>query len=417
MQNRKIHPGTFSGKIAIPASKSDTQRALLAAALAPGNSTLFGVGFSEDEQSMMESIQQLGARVRPNDDGSFTILGGLDQVDGQVINAGESGLGSRLLTGICATFSVETTIKAEGSLKHRPMDFFERYLPQLNVQVTTDSGRLPITVKGPMQGGKITVDGSLSSQFISALLMALPQANSDSSLVVESLNSRPYVDMTLATLREFGIRIDEHLKDQFFIPGNQVYTSTNYHIEADWSAAAFWLVAAALGANLSLTGLKAASLQADRALLTFLEQAGCSIHQDSGAYRVDGSKLQAFHVDATHCPDLFPALVVLAAGIEGISTIRGTNRLEHKESNRGWVLKEEFGKLGLHMEINGDLMTIHGTGKLKGGILVDAHFDHRIAMALGIACLLIEEPIKLHGHEAVSKSYPFFWEHFDTVFS
>ena len=415
MQNKVIQPSKFEGSVAIPASKSDTQRAWIAAALAHGVSTLWGIGFSEDEVAVMEAIQELGARVKRNDDGSFSVLGALHPGEGQVVNAGESGLGSRLLTGVCSSFSEQLTIKGEGSLKHRPMDFFDRVLPQLGVQVSSTEGHLPIQVKGPMHGAQIQVDGSLSSQFVSSLLMALPMASSDSLLCVENLQSRPYVDMTLATLTAFGIEVAEPTSGNFEIKGNQIYKPTNYAIEADWSAAAFWLVAAALGSDLTLTGLQLDSLQADKKLLEFLEIANCKILHSPNGIRIDGSARIAFHVNATHCPDLFPALVVLAAGIDGVSKIDGAARLEHKESHRGLTLQEEFGKLGLQIELDGDTMIVFGTGRLKGGRSVFSHDDHRIAMALGIAALLIDSEIRVKGHEAVSKSYPQFWDHLESV--
>lgn len=415
MQNKVIQPSKFHGSLAIPASKSDTQRAWIAAALAHGASTLWGVGFSEDEVAVMEAIQELGARVKRNNDGSFSVLGALHPEEGQVVNAGESGLGSRLLTGVCASFSEQLMIKAEGSLKHRPMDFFDRVLPQLGVQVSSMEGRLPIQVKGPMHGAQLQVDGSLSSQFISSLLMALPMATSDSLLRVENLQSRPYVDMTLATLSAFGIEVTEPTSGNFEIKGNQTYKPTSYTIEADWSAAAFWLVAAALGSDLTLTGLQMDSLQADKKLLEFLEIANCKIIHSPNGIRIGGSARIAFHVNATHCPDLFPALVVLAAGIDGVSKIDGAARLEHKESHRGLTLQEEFGKLGLRIELDEDTMLVYGTGRLKGGVPVFAHDDHRIAMALGISSLLINSEIRLKGHEAVSKSYPQFWDHLESV--
>jgi len=415
MQTKVIRPSKFSGSLAIPASKSDTQRAWIASALAHGVSILWGVGFSDDEVAVMEAIQELGARVKRNDDGSFHVSGGLHPEEGQVVNAGESGLGSRLLTGVCASFSEPLTIKAEGSLKHRPMDFFERYLPQFGVQVYATDGRLPITVKGPMCGAQMQVDGCLSSQFISSLLMALPMASSDSLLRVENLQSRPYVDMTLATLSAFGIEIIEPTCGSFEMRGNQTYKPTNYTIEGDWSAAAFWLVAGALGSAITLSGLQMESLQADKKLLEFLEKANCKIIHSPIGIRVDGSARKSFHVNATHCPDLFPALVVLAAGINGVSKIDGAARLEHKESHRGLTLQEEFGKLGLQIELDEDTMIIFGTGRLKGGVSVFAHDDHRIAMALGIAALLIDSEIHLKGHEVVSKSYPQFWDHLESV--
>ena len=196
------------------------------------------------------------------------------------------------------------------------------------------------------------------------------------------------------------------------IAGNQSYECKEYIVEGDWSSASYWLVASALGHDISLSGLNLASAQADRALLQMLRGAKCVIHFEYDLVSVDGSRKIPFNVDATHCPDLFPALVTLAAFCNGVSTISGVSRLKNKESDRGIVLQEEFGKLGLKIELDGDKMIIHGGTKLVAAE-VDSHNDHRIAMCLAIAGSKIDGEVTISGTEAVSKSYPGFWDDFD----
>lgn len=399
-----------AGVVLIPPSKSDSQRAILAAGLAKGKSTLFNVGKSADELAMLATIKQLGAQVNFTQENVAEITGIDNFPNEATINIGESGLGIRLITSVLASQKGEFTILGKGSLCSRPMNFFPETLPQLGVKVSTQANFLPIEVEGPMKGNQtIEVDGSLSSQYLSGLLMALPLIDGETTIKVNDLKSIPYVSMTLDTLKQFGIEIENTDFKTFKIKGNQSYQPINYTIESDWSSASYWLVAAALGMKIETTGLKMSSLQADKALLDGLMSAKCRIIRSENGLKIDGTYRQAFEFDATHCPDLFPALVTLAAYCVGESIFYGVSRLKNKESDRGIVLQKEFGKLGLQIDLEGDKMTVHGTGKLNGGIC-DSNNDHRIAMCLGIAGYFSETPITVNDAGAVKKSYPGFWE-------
>ncbi len=407
-----IQPGLLSGTVTIPASKSDAQRAILCAALANGTSVLTGVGASDDEQAMQQAVSMMGA-MQGKRGNELRIQGIRELPEGLELSAGESGLGLRLLTCVAAAFSGKVVLTGQGSLLSRPMHFFDEVLPQFGCSVKTSEGLLPIEVQGPMWGRNLEVDGSLSSQFISGLLMALPLSSQASSLTDRNMKSGSYIQMTIRTLQQFGIEIKQ---DQavFHIAGNQVYQATDYAVEGDWSSASYWLVAAALGHPVTVAGLSMRSLQADKALLDALMVSGCKVLFENGAIRVDGTALHAFEFDATDCPDLFPALVVLAAKCSGLSRIKGVNRLTHKESDRGLALQSEFGKMGLRIILDGDVMEIHGTGTLRGA-QVEAHHDHRIAMCLGIAGSIALGETVITDADAVSKSYPDFWKHFQLL--
>jgi 3-phosphoshikimate 1-carboxyvinyltransferase len=405
---KKIEPGQRKGTVHVPPSKSDAQRAYLAAALAGGESVLFGWGLSDDEQAMLEAVRELGADVAYCESGELVIRGIEAFPDEAFVSAGESGLGVRLLTSVCATFPGKTHLSGTGSLNQRPMGLFEHVLPAFGVSCSTNKGALPLTVEGPMTGASITIDGSLSSQFVSGLLMALPLASGESTLRVDNLKSRPYVEMTLQTLHSFGIHIQSDANDTFRISGGQHYRSAEYTIDADWSSASYWLVAAAIGHAITVSGLRSTSLQADKALLHILEEAGCRIAVSDDGITIDGTYREAFEADLTDCPDLFPALVTFAVYCKGTSVIRGAERLLHKESNRGLALQQEFGKLGVQIDLSESEMTVHGKGSVSGGT-VSAHNDHRIAMCLGIAALCADGPVVIEGAEAVAKSYPAFW--------
>lgn len=405
-----IRPGLISGMIQIPASKSDSQRAILCAALAEGTSVLTGIGKSDDELAMLNAVAEMGAKITFSD--SVVEITGIKSLPENLqLSADESGLGLRLLTCVASSFDQNVLLTGKGSLLSRPMSFFDEVLPAFGCSVSTNKGFLPIEVHGPLEGNRAEVDGSLSSQFISGLLMALPRSERSSSLTVADMKSGPYIQMTLSTLKQFGIVI-ENEKNVFEIPGKQSYRATKYAIEADWSSASYWLVAAALGHPVSVSGLNMQSLQADKALLKALMNAGCKIMVEEQAIRIDGSEIRPFEFDATDCPDLFPALAVLAAKCTGVSTIKGVRRLVHKESNRGITLQMELGKMGLRIDLDDDLMNIHGTGKLHGAE-VSSHHDHRIAMCLGIAAKSADGETIIGDAESVAKSYPGFWEHFN----
>lgn len=406
-----IRPCLISGTIQIPASKSDSQRAILCAALGQGTSTLTGFGKSDDEQAMLHAVVEMGAKVTRISDSEIKITGITKLPENLELSAGESGLGLRLLTCVASSFNQKITLNGSGSLLSRPMNFFDEVLPKFGCTVSTNQGFLPVEVEGPLDGADLEVDGSLSSQFISGLLMALPRSKQSSSLTVLEMKSGPYIQMTISTLKQFGVVV-ENEKNVFKVSGNQSYQATEYRIESDWSSASYWLVAAALGHSISVSGLNMRSLQADKALLEALMHAGCKISFEEQQIRVDGSEIRPFEFDATDCPDLFPALVVLAAKCNGITKIRGVKRLVHKESDRGVALRSEFAKMGLRIDLEDDIMLIHGTGKLNGAE-VDSHHDHRIAMCLGIAGSIALGETILTNSESVAKSYPDFWKDFD----
>lgn len=403
----------LSGKVVIPPSKSDGQRAILCAGLSAGKSIIYNVGQSNDELAMIRNIQQFGAKVEIREN-EIEVDGSINFPQNVEFNCGESGLGLRLMTSICSVFEGKHTLTGEGSILNRSQTFFSEEFPKMGLEVESNNGFLPITLNGHLKPGIYKVDGSQSSQYISGLLMALPLLKSDSELIIEDLKSKPYIDMTLSTLASFGIEIRTE-GNRYIIRGNQFYTPTNYKVENDWSSASCWLAAAALGQKIELSGLSISSKQADVAMLDALYAANCNVEFLVDSIRVDGENRRAFTFDATDCPDLFPALVVLALGCSGKSTVKGVRRLKNKESDRGTVLQREFNKLGIKIELLDDEMHIFGGTLLKSAV-VNSHNDHRIAMCLGITGTLIEDGITIHGAEAVAKSYPGFWVELDGLF-
>jgi 3-phosphoshikimate 1-carboxyvinyltransferase len=289
------------------------------------------------------------------------------------------------------------------------MQELEKSLKTLGAECKTNKGYLPIQVKGPIKGGEIELDGSLSSQFLSGLLFALPLAEKDSVIHVKNLKSRPYIDLTVDILQAHGIRIENQDYQTFRINGNQEYKPASHTLEGDWSNGAFLMTAAAINGNIELKGLNTSSLQGDKKVLEALESAGVSIILKDSGYRIEKtSSLKNFEFDATDTPDLFPPLACLAVYCQGRSYIKGVKRLLHKESNRAESLIHEFKNLGIDIKVSDDMMVITG-GKPTGGTF-DSHNDHRIAMAGAITALHTEKPVTITHYKAVRKSYPHFFD-------
>jgi 3-phosphoshikimate 1-carboxyvinyltransferase len=338
---------------------------------------------------------------------------------GEGIHCGESGLSIRMFTPIAALAKKPVEITGEGSLTGRPMDFFDTILPKLEVAIESNGGRLPMRVSGPLQPKDIEVDGSLSSQFLTGLLMAYSAAGAkDVSIYVKDLKSKPYIDLTLQLMKSFGLQIPENRNYASFYFKGEEETPINemvrtYTVEGDWSGAAFLLVAGAIaGGEVHVNGILHQSRQADKKIVDALLSAGAHLHVAEDYVFVRKSNLQGFTFDATDCPDLFPPLVALAAFCKGPTTIHGLKRLKHKESDRGATLKEEFDKLNVEVKLEGDTMTVMGTGRVQ--VLnqkLNSHHDHRIAMAVAVAALCADLDVEIRNADAVNKSYPDFWEH------
>ncbi|MBL0359395.1 MAG: 3-phosphoshikimate 1-carboxyvinyltransferase [Chitinophagaceae bacterium] len=414
----KVGPSIISGSINAPTSKSSMQRACAAALLNEGETIIHNPGRSNDDLAALEVIQNLGARIKEQNHEKIVIdSSGVHPVSGEM-NCGESGLGIRMFTPIAALSINEISINGSGSLLTRPMDFFDAIFPQLGVSIHSNEGRLPFKIKGPLQAKEIIIDGSLSSQFLTGLLMAFAKAaTSPVTITVINLKSKPYIGLTLQVMKHFGYEVVNNNFESFTInpAGPSTDRSITYTVEGDWSGGAFLLVAGAVSGNITVKGLDVFSAQADKAILQALIASGCNISIEEkqiviGPPATGVNGLKAFHFNATDCPDLFPPLVALAAYCSGTTVIEGVSRLAHKESNRGLTLQEEFGKMGVVIKLQDDLMLVDGGNAVKG-TTVHSHHDHRIAMACAIAALSATGEMIIEEAEAINKSYPDFYEH------
>ncbi len=408
-----VTPGAVDGRVSANASKSAMQRAIAATLMANGHSTINNPGLSNDCVAAMKVAEGLGATVKFQNDRVEIISHGVNP-HSSVINCGESGLGIRMFTPIAALSSKEITIEGEGSLRNRPVDFFEEVLPALSVDCKTKDGKPPLKIRGPLEAKNITVDGSLSSQFLTGLLMAYGAVAENKTITVENLTSRPYIELTLRLMQHFGVRVEHENLERFHFGVRQRYRARDYMVEGDWSGAAFLLVAGAIGGEIEVDNLNVLSAQSDTAILEALEKAGAKVVRGMFAIVVEKAPLKAFEFDATQCPDLFPPLVALAANCKGVTKIKGARRLVHKESNRSEALQEEFGKMGIEVKVEGDDMFITGGTGIRTAA-VHSHNDHRVAMACATAALNADGPVKIAVAEAVNKSYPEFWKHWQRV--
>lgn len=411
-----VQPSHLSGSLFAPASKSSMQRACAAALVKKGTSYIHNPGISNDDKAALDIIRKLGAIIRWDTDVLVIESNGVQPVS-ESIHCGESGLSIRMFTPIAALAQQPVTITGEGSLVTRPMDFFDAILPQLQVQVNSNQGKLPLYIKGPLQPQNITIDGSLSSQFLTGLLMAFAasahQLTKPVTITVNNLKSKPYIDLTLNVMEQFGLPVPVHHQHETFTfqPAAVKEMPVHYTVEGDWSGAAFLLVAGAVASQeMVVKGLDVFSTQADKQILQALMDCGCKLSVQAEQIEVGKAALKAFHFNATDCPDLFPPLVALAAYCSGTTVIEGVTRLAHKESNRALTLQEEFGKLGVAIRLQDDLMLIEGGVGVKGGS-VHSHHDHRIAMACAVAALSAQGPVTIQEADAINKSYPTFYEH------
>ena len=451
--------GDGKAALPMPCSKSFAQRAIIAAALAEGESVLDGYSPCGDNESAIQVAENMGAAVRreASERGGEKlyikgIAAGCQTLSLDGLHVGESGLLTRIMTPLLAQISSsEVLVTGEKTLSTRPLSGVPEMMARFGASVRpaegespariADSITVPFRVKGPLKPGKTEISGKQGSQLISGLLMSLPLGKKSATLSVVEPKSLPYMFITLDVLKKFGIHIGNEMLggDDFLESGgdwslcNQMifkikpgysYKSAKLYLEADWSAAANFLVAGAVFGKVTLSGLDTASLQADLSIMDILMDAGASITREGGRYgdlTIQRAPLSAFEVDANHCPDLFPIIAVLASFCEGTSRICGVKRLAHKESNRAEAIVEMLTKMGVEVSVEDDLMQIRGygltrrilTGKLLKGGEFTSHHDHRMAMALKVASLGASSPVIIDDEKCTAKSFPDFcslWE-------
>ena len=442
----------------MPVSKSFAQRAIIAAALADGTSHLKGYTPCGDNEAALQVARNLGAEI--SQEGNMLIIRGisaqLGSLDHETLHVGESGLLTRMMIPLMAQLgSKPVTFTGEKTLLGRPLTGAKEIMDAFGASIVSvcpdgcqespsdDPVRVPLAVTGPLKAGRAEISGKHGSQLISGLLMALPFAEKNSSLIVHEPKSIPYMFITLEVLKKFGIKVANDMlggrdflesdgdwslctEMVFKVKGGQKYKAADIDLEGDWSAAANFLVAGAIFGKVEIQGLDTTSLQADLSIMDILMDAGASLSQldgDRGDITVQRAPLKAFSVDASNCPDLFPIISVLAAFCQGTSRLAGVGRLANKESDRAKAILEMLAQMGVKASVDGDEMVIEGHSlaqRLLGGSLLrggsyTSHHDHRMVMALKVAALGADSPITIDDEECVAKSFPQFPEIFANV--
>lgn len=487
-----------SEPLSMPCSKSLAQRAIVAAALADGVSHLRGYTPCGDNEAALSLARALGADVQQEGNmltikGISASLGALADQSGncvadgrRTIHVGESGLLARMMIPLMAQLhDGPVEITGEKTLLERPLTGAREILDAVGCSVKCEASdnavRVPLTVAGPLKGGgRVGISGRHGSQLITGLLMALPFAEKNTTLVVKDPKSIPYIFITLEVLKKFGVRIGNEMlggrdflesdgdwslcsEIVFKVRGGQRLKAVDMDLEADWSAAANFLVAGAVFGKVEIAGLDTTSLQADLSIMDILMDAGASLSQvdgPKGNITVQRAPLRAFSVDASNCPDLFPIISVLAAFCQGTSRIAGLSRLANKESDRGSAILNMLRQMGVDVHRENDELVIRGyslaqrllgqqahgsagqsavqaggqaggqaegqfggqsggrsyraPGLLKGGDYT-SHHDHRMVMALKVASLGADGPIVIDDEACVQKSFPSFDEQFGNV--
>ena len=418
MANLMITPSKLSGEVKIPPSKSMAHRAIICAALSDGLSIIENIDYSDDIIATIEGMKALGASIVKYDD-YLEIVGiyksNKENNEFRIINCNESGSTLRFLVPISMLFSGKSKFVGKGNLGKRPLTTYYNIFENQGIEYSCEEGNLNLIINGKLKPGNFKVEGNVSSQFITGLLFTLPLLNSDSKITITTkMESKGYIDLTLQVLKLYGIEIVNHEYKQFIVRGRQEYKARDYRVESDFSQAAFYLVAGALGNDVTLLDLNLDSLQGDKATIDFLKQMNCEIVENDEGIKVVSHGLKATTVDASQCPDVIPVVSLALALASGHSEVINAGRLRIKECDRLQATVEELNKLKAHAVEHESSMELDGVETLTGGN-VSSHDDHRMAMMLAIASTVCKEPVIIDNKECVKKSYPSFWEDFEML--
>ena len=403
--NKTILPFKYQGSLVANPSKSYLQRAIVCAVLAKEKTHFSIDNPSDDVSAALRLLPALGASFQ---NGIITPTSSAIRQDELILNVGESGLLLRLMSTIGLGFAKRLILQGEGTLLQRSIVSLVDQLRAIGLQVESNNGFLPIIIEGEITNTSLSVNASDSSQFLSGLLISLSQRPFDSVVNVSALSSKPYIDLTLDVLSDFGVSVRHEDYNTFYVNGNQLMSSQKNSIEGDWSGAANHLVGAAISGEITMKGLSIISTQADKSILDALSDFGAMVEVHEHEIKVQQNEKRPFVFNATHCPDLFPPLAILACAAVGTSEIIGLHRLENKESNRQRSIVKMLNVLGVNYRIVSDSLFIEGKGKVHGGTIA-TYNDHRISMAGAIAACISTSEIIIDNVDCVAKSYPNFF--------
>ena len=411
---KSVH-GTLKGAVTPPPSKSQAHRLLICAALGTEPCSIVCSSVNDDIMATMRCLNALGARITFSS-GVFDVHP-IALVKGGTLDCGESGSTLRFLMSVAAVLGAEATFTGAGKLPQRPMGALTDVLAVHGMSFERASAdELPVTCNGTLQGGKFTLPGNISSQYLTGLLFALPLAATDSEIeVTGGLTSASYIDMTIDALRVAGISV-ERRNNIFRIKGNQCYRMPGrVVVEGDWSSAAFWVVAGVIGKQpLEICGINNASLQGDSTIIDHLRSMGAFITVEDDKVAAMPSHLFGAELDCMDTPDLVPILSVAAAVAQGTTTFTNVGRLRFKESDRLAAMKSVLESFGIVSAVGEDTFTVYG-GEPRTVAPVDSFGDHRIAMSAAVLSTVAGGVTVIKGSGCVAKSYPSFFEDFASL--
>ncbi len=404
-----VSPKGLSGRISVPPSKSAAHRAVICASLSAGKSIIEPIDLSNDIKATIECMKRLGADISVEGK-RLTVDGkGIFSVDKALLDCGESGSTLRFLIPVAAAGGVSTEFVGHGKLPQRPIGVFSECLPAHGTEFVTEGG-LPLKISGKLFGGRFEVPGDISSQFITGLLLALPLCREDSEIVLTSpAQSVGYIKMTVDIMKKFGVEIAE-TENGWFVRGGQEYRPADFTVEGDWSQAAFFMTAAALGGEITIDNLDVDSKQGDKACMEIYAKMGADVTAgQDGSITIRKNQLNGTDINAENIPDMVPALAAAAALCKGTTRITGAARLRIKECDRLAAMCDGLSRLGADITETDDGLVIRGVEKLHGGSVL-GYNDHRIVMSLAVASVKCSGDIIISDMESINKSYPSFFE-------
>lgn len=406
MTSMAFHGGKMEGKVQPPPSKSHTHRAFLLASMADGTSIISNPLMSDDTRNTLKACRSMGADTSESD-GPVTIHGGKLKAPAETVDAGNSGTTMRLYAGIVSMFDEDVTITGDESLLKRPMGPLLEALEQTGVSCKSYEGLPPVTIRGPNNGGTVHIDGSVSSQYISSLMLVAPMVDANTRVIVEgSMVSAPYLDVTSNMMDLFGAEVTRN-DNVFDIKGGTGYSPCDYTIPSDFSSAAFPLVAGTLGGKVTVSNMDLDDPQGDKAIVDIIRMAGGDVVVDGTDVTAISGHLTGCDIDLGMTPDLFPITAVLLATAEGDSRLYGAPQLKYKESNRIETVVNMVNAIGGSAKATDDGCIIHGKPRLEGGRIVHRG-DHRLMMCAAIASLICDGPVEMDDVECCAVSYPDF---------
>ncbi|MDN5357433.1 MAG: 3-phosphoshikimate 1-carboxyvinyltransferase [Candidatus Methanomethylophilaceae archaeon] len=404
--------GCVEGEVSPPPSKSHTHRAFFMAALAEGPSGVHGPLLSDDTRATLRAVRSMGASAE-DVTGGVKITGGSLHAPVGTIDVANSGTTMRIFSGIASIFDFPVTITGDESIRKRPMGPLLDALSSMGVSCTSNNGLPPVTIKGPNRGGSVRIEGNISSQFVSSLMITAPMLERDTEIEIRNeLVSAPYVRITESMMRHFGAEVTVS-KNAIYV-GAGGYRSKDYKVPADFSSAAFPLVAGALGGKVTVSGLDMGDPQGDKHIMDILEEAGADVSSGNGSVTVGTDRLEAADIDMGPTPDLFPVVAVLLSTAKGTSRLYGAPQLRFKESDRIVSTVKMLRALGADAEETEDGCIIRGKDALEGGT-VDHLDDHRIMMSAAVASLVCKGPVYMSDTGCEAVSYPEFIDQMRTL--